>query len=142
MALDGVGGLSSRPLTGGQPQAPQRQFAVRRQQTVLDVETTPLSLSIDNQPMRDALNMRTPTGLMDQGLSTWRRAGSRAISEIASEAHRLRNTGSGERNAIANIAAESLGDGSIPDLEAATLPAPELQFTPKTVRLLWRTTDV
>jgi hypothetical protein len=140
--VEGVGGLSARPLTGGQPQAPQRQFAVRRQQTTLEVEATPLSLAIDNQPTRDALNLRTPSGLMDQGLSTWRQAGSRAIDQIVSEAHRLRNIGSGERNAIASIAAGSLGSGSIPDLQAATLPAPELQFTPKTVRLLWKTTDV
>jgi hypothetical protein len=133
--------LQPHPLTGAAPQAPKPEFRVRHQQTTFDVEATPLELRIDNQPTRDALNLRTPTGLRDQGLSQWRSAGAEAVTQIVANGDRLGDIASGESHVVANLAREEYTSSSIPGLALATLPAPELMFTPKTVRMLWRTTE-
>ncbi len=133
--------MSAHPITGGQITPPPQEFRVRRQQTTVEVETTPLEVEIDNQPTRDAVNLRTPTGLSAQALIEWREAGQEAIDQMVAEGHRLQNLAGGERDVVAHIAEENGRAAGIPHLALASLPAPRVSFTPKTVRLLWKTTE-
>jgi hypothetical protein len=133
--------LNAHPMTAATPQAPQQPFRVRHQQTLLTVQATPSSIRIDGQPTRDALSLRTPMGLVAQDLSKSRADGYRAIRKVAARGERFQNISSGEQHVVANLAREEYTSTSIPGLRLESLPAPALQFTPKTVRMLWRTTE-